>query len=246
MDQGDPSERQFTKWTVCALSNEFLQVPIVADALGNLFNKDTVLQKLLEKALRGTRFSHIRNMKDLTNLNFTANDKYDPKQIAMERNEKRVAPFICPVTRHECNGVYKFSALKTCGCVFADQALREVKVNTCMQCGKAFTSADILRLNPTEEELVKLRPLVEEKRSKAASRSDKRAKPDVATSADTAIDAEAEARRKAAKPRVASKLPEVAPKLAEEYQKQKLESSAVYASLFAKKDDKKSYGIGQF
>ncbi|KAG7226686.1 hypothetical protein INR49_023480 [Caranx melampygus] len=39
--------------------------------------------------------------------------------------------FICPVVGLEMNGKHRFCYLHTCGCVFSDRALKEVKTEIC-------------------------------------------------------------------------------------------------------------------
>ena len=43
-DKVDPGEQRLARWTTCHLSGEPLAPPCVADELGNLYNKDAVLQ----------------------------------------------------------------------------------------------------------------------------------------------------------------------------------------------------------
>lgn len=50
------------RWSTCSLSAEPLRVPIVADMLGNLFNKEALLAAALSKSLPEA-FSHIRSLK---------------------------------------------------------------------------------------------------------------------------------------------------------------------------------------
>lgn len=40
--------------------------------------------------------------------------------------------FICPISMKEMNGKHRFVYLDTCGCVFAEQSLKEVKSKECM------------------------------------------------------------------------------------------------------------------
>lgn len=63
------------------------------------------------------------------------------------------ARYICPITMKEMNGHYKFCVIWSCGCVLSEQALREIPGSACLQCGKTFTSDDIVDLNPKSEDL---------------------------------------------------------------------------------------------
>lgn len=81
--------------------------------------------------------------------------------------------WMCPVTREETNGKVPFVFLRTCGCVFADKALREVKSSTCMSCGKDFAPDDVIKLCPLPDEEAAMRTRMVERRraAKAAKRS---------------------------------------------------------------------------
>lgn len=62
--------------------------------------------------------------KDVKNLNLTKNPTFS---VADEKS----SPYICPVIGLEMSGKFRFVALWTCGCVFSERALKEVKVNHC-------------------------------------------------------------------------------------------------------------------
>jgi hypothetical protein len=49
-------------WKYCAMSSQILNEPIVADELGNLYNKEAVLKYLMSKKPE-PQFAHIRNLK---------------------------------------------------------------------------------------------------------------------------------------------------------------------------------------
>jgi hypothetical protein len=77
----EPNPEEFAKvrWNYCALSNEPLKEPIVADELGNLFNKETVLKALFAKKFDHDLFPHIRGLKDFINLRLTPNPNFVEK-----------------------------------------------------------------------------------------------------------------------------------------------------------------------
>jgi hypothetical protein len=145
-----------SRWQTCALTKEQLRPPIVADPLGNLFNKEAVLTALLRKNLPSS-FSHIKGMKDLIPVNFTPNPSYKDTAVVADLAEEGRALFVCPVTGLEANGLHGFSVLKKCGCVFSERALREVPSTECLQCREPFTAEDVLPLNPTPEQVEQLR-----------------------------------------------------------------------------------------
>jgi len=64
-----------TYWRLCGLSEEGLRPPIVACALGRLYNKEAVLNFLLSRdeypPEKAATVSHIRSLKDVVQLNLT-------------------------------------------------------------------------------------------------------------------------------------------------------------------------------
>ncbi|KAJ1382405.1 Ubiquitin-like domain superfamily [Sesbania bispinosa] len=63
-DKVDPNEQRLSKWLNCALSNEPLREPCVIDKLGNIFNKEALVEALLGKKLP-KEFGHIKGLKDM-------------------------------------------------------------------------------------------------------------------------------------------------------------------------------------
>lgn len=173
VEKVDKNAELAAKWKYCALSQEKLRRPIVACELGKLYNKDAVIEYLLDKSAERPNIEvavHIRGIKDVKELNLTDNPAWEGER----RNTKgdcyedmHCAMFICPVVGLEMNGKHKFCFLQTCGCVFSDRALREVKTEICHKCGDPFQEDDIVVLNGTKEEQEKLQKTMEERRAKA-------------------------------------------------------------------------------
>ncbi|KAK4857979.1 hypothetical protein QYF36_009032 [Acer negundo] len=154
-DKIDPNEVRLSKWLNCALSNEPLREPCVIDKLGNIFNKEVLVQALLSKSLpRG--FGYIRGLKDLVNVKLT-------KVPGEEDDGGYHAKFQCPITGFELNGKYKFFALRTCGHVLSAKALKEVKSSSCLVCHEEFSELDRMVINGSEEEVALLRERMEAK-----------------------------------------------------------------------------------
>ena len=91
-------EQNKNKWTLCALSKQPLQAPIVADKLGYLYNKTAVLEAILEGSLP-PEFSHIRKA------------KRDLIPIKLTTLETEKTTFVCPVTGLTVGGNYKYGSL---------------------------------------------------------------------------------------------------------------------------------------
>ncbi|XP_042361225.1 replication termination factor 2 [Plectropomus leopardus] len=182
VEKVDKNAELAAKWKYCALSQEKLRRPIVSCDLGRLYNKDAIIEYLLDKTAErpnAEAVAHIRGIKDIKELNLTDNPEWEGER----RNTKgdryediHCGMFICPVVGLEMNGKHRFCYLQTCGCVFSDRALKEVKTEICHKCGDAFKDEDIVVLNGTKEEVEKLREKMEEKRIKAKTKKSKKSK----------------------------------------------------------------------
>jgi len=156
-EQVDKDTMTAIRWNHCTISKELLTEPIVTCELGFLYNKEEIIKRLLDKTV-DPAFSHIKSLKDIIKLNFTANPAYE--------DDHTHSRFICPVTQIEFNGHYRFVAIRTCGCVLSEKALKEVPTAVCLKCGKEFTQTDIILLNGSKEEIDNLRQKMLEKRER--------------------------------------------------------------------------------
>ncbi|XP_019952477.1 replication termination factor 2 [Paralichthys olivaceus] len=182
VEKADKNAELAAKWKYCALSQEKLRRPIVSCDLGRLFNKDAIIEYLLDKTTERPNtetVTHIRGIKDIKELNLTDNPEWEGER----RNAKgdryediNCGMFICPVVGLEMNGKHRFCYLQTCGCVFSERALKEVKTEICHKCGDPFKHEDIVFLNDTKEEVEKLRERMEAKRAKAKTKKSKKNK----------------------------------------------------------------------
>lgn len=150
------SERQF-RWLHCALTQQKLQEPIVMCGLGRLYSKQNVIEYLLEKDKIPDSAKHIKSLKDVKNLNLTPNPAYIDDEKAKGALDTRSAPYICKLIGLEMSGKFRFVALWSCGCVFSERALKEIKANVCALCQTPFTDEDIVILNGTDEEVELMR-----------------------------------------------------------------------------------------
>lgn len=157
------------KWFHCAVSQEPLRAPIVSCELGNLYNKESVLEYLLDKASATTEVAkHIRSLKDVKELQVTENAAYEEKgEKADSYQDFQACRYVCPVVGIEMNGRYKFCFLWKCGCVFSERALKEVKSSVCHKCGKSFVDEDVVVINGSEEDLQMMKINMAERRQKA-------------------------------------------------------------------------------
>ncbi|CAL8354957.1 replication termination factor 2 [Gadus morhua] len=173
VEKVDKNAELFAKWKYCALTQEKLKRPIITCELGRLYNKDAVIEYLLDKTAERPHadvVSHIRGMKDIQELNFTDNPEWEGEGRISKGDryeDMHLAMFICPVVGLEMSGKHRFCYLQKCGCVFSDRALREVKSEICHKCGEQFKAEDIVVLNGTKEDVEKLKQRMEAKRAQA-------------------------------------------------------------------------------
>lgn len=181
VEKVDKNAEMVAKWKYCALSQEKLRRPIVACEMGRLYNKDAIIEYLLDKSAErpnAEAVTHIRGMKDIKDLILTDNPEWEGERrnAKGDKYEDNCGMFICPVVGLEMNGKHRFCYLQTCGCVFSDRAMKEVKTEICHKCGDPFKNEDIIILNGTKEEVQKLRVQMEEKRAKAKTKKSKKSK----------------------------------------------------------------------
>lgn len=119
--------------TTCSLSHQPLQAPIVADRLGRIYNKDSILKYLLSRAdskgdsvavRKADRIAgHIRGLKDVQTLKPTENPAYKSSSKKGEQDEDKPAPFVCPLNQREMNGRHRFVYIKQCSCMMSSSGL---------------------------------------------------------------------------------------------------------------------------
>ncbi|WOO80701.1 Protein RTF2 [Vanrija pseudolonga] len=126
-EQADKAAQR-ERFLFCALSKKPLAKPVVADPLGKLYNKDAIIEFLIDKAVYGDGDSicpYIKGVKDLLTLNLMPN----PAAETDDASTSTRAPFVCWLSLKEMTGAIPFIALKSCGCVFSDAAVRAIIPN---------------------------------------------------------------------------------------------------------------------
>lgn len=127
------TEQQEHYWSTCALSHQPLSLPIVSDALGTLYNKDAVLDYLLnvgkeggevEKAeleKRGEAFKdRLRGLRDVVEVQF---------QSEAAGGSQR---WVCPVTGKELGPGTRAVYLVPCGHAFGETIFKEMPGDVCL------------------------------------------------------------------------------------------------------------------
>lgn len=213
-EQADRNNQTLAAWFFCALSKRPLQEPVVSCALGKLYNKDALLEYLLDKSAYGDGAKicgHIKSLKDVVTLRLTPNPSYTSSPSDDSVINKR-APFICPLTLKEMTGNIPFVYLATCGCVFSSAGLKAIstpsssssedegnKKEPCPQCGKSFSRADDVRtINPTADEQEKMMDKM--LATKASAKSNKKKRKDLASTGGAAEDVAPPSKRTKAAP----------------------------------------------
>ncbi|XP_076638168.1 replication termination factor 2 [Colletes latitarsis] len=157
-EQKDKEAELAFKWRHCTIKQLPLQPPVVGCALGRLYSKESVLEGLLDRSTLPESAQHIKNLKDVKNLNLTPNPAFDSNKA--EKGDCYAdggkSPYICPVIGLEMNGKYKFCFLWSCGCVMSERALKVIKSTMCHQCQQSFTETDIIIINAEGDDLKKM------------------------------------------------------------------------------------------
>ena len=88
-EQKDKDSVRIYKWQYCNLTQQPLVRPIVACELGKLYNKEAIIEKLLEnksgaqesgdKLIPDASTEHIKSLKDVKELQLTENPAFDKK-----------------------------------------------------------------------------------------------------------------------------------------------------------------------
>ncbi|XP_062460001.1 replication termination factor 2 isoform X2 [Pezoporus occidentalis] len=173
VEKADKNAELVAKWHYCALSQEKLRRPIVACELGRLYNKDAIIEFLLDKSADKTPMTaalHIKSIKNVTELKLADNPAWsgDKESIKGDKyDDMQSARFICPVVGLEMNGRHRFCFLRNCGCVFSERALREIKSEVCHKCGVPFQEEDVIILNGNKEDVEVLKKRMEDRRLKS-------------------------------------------------------------------------------
>ncbi|KAM4033684.1 replication termination factor 2 isoform 2-T2 [Anomaloglossus baeobatrachus] len=168
----DKNAELVARWYYCTLSQEKLKRPIVTCELGRLYNKDAVIEFLLDKSPdkpHADSAAHIKSIKNVIELNLSENPAWtgDKGNTKGDMYDEQRAQFICPVVGLEMNGKHRFCVLRRCGCVFSERALKEIKTDVCHKCGANFMDDEVILLNGDKDEVEELRKKMEERRLRA-------------------------------------------------------------------------------
>nr|CAG4644163.1 EOG090X0ACT [Lepidurus arcticus] len=169
-EQKDKDAELHCKWRLCSVTQEMLRTPVVACELGRLYNKDVVIEMLLDKSKVVPSAEHIRNLKDIKELNLTTNPAFGKRNCPSKGDtyvDSRATEYICPIIGLEMNGKFRFCFLWSCGCVMSEKAVKEIKSTVCHKCQKPFSEEDVVVLNPGNDELSAINDRMDARRARA-------------------------------------------------------------------------------
>jgi len=140
-DTVSETRRREVTMTQCAISASPLEEPIVACKLGFLYNKESLLDRLLHKTMPES-FSHIRALKDVKVC-----------KVTREAKDAKEGAFICPVTQLDLRST-KAVINWANGFLLAQRAVDELGSKECPAGGGPF---EPIVLAPSEAELERRR-----------------------------------------------------------------------------------------
>ncbi|CAE8637075.1 unnamed protein product [Polarella glacialis] len=154
-------QRHSMRMTSCYLSQEALKEPIVADKLGNLYNKEAVIGALLNRSIPEA-LGHLRGLKDVKQCVITWAEH--------ENEEDKRSGMVCPVSREDLDtGSARAVVIWTTGAVISAKCLKEMKLKDCPVTGKPFDQEkDVIPIAPEGEELAKLKEKLPVRKRKAS------------------------------------------------------------------------------
>lgn len=130
-----------SEWKCCRLSNKKLQLPIVSDCKGHLFNKEAILEWLLTPGredysqVQISQFSHIRKLDDVVELRGL---KEQGDSLICEYGDNIVGE----------TGA-KLIYLVPCGDMLPNSSLQVLEKKFCPKCGESFQESDVIMINPS-------------------------------------------------------------------------------------------------
>ncbi|KAF2735013.1 DUF602-domain-containing protein [Polyplosphaeria fusca] len=144
------SEQQEYAWSHDPLSQKALARPVVSDSAGTLYNKESILEYLLNTEDDATKAEadkvldgRVKSLKDVIEVKFEV-EEGQREGASTGRTEK----WICPITRTELGPGSKAVYIVPCGHAFAGSVVKEVSGETCLQCNEPYASNDIIPIVP--------------------------------------------------------------------------------------------------
>lgn len=140
------------KTKYCSYDSQPLTDYIVVCKLGNFYNKETIINALLNKSIQKSEFRHIKGLKDIKDAKFKLNSKNDSTAQLLGKLK-----YVCPVTGDELNGIHPFYIIWSTGIIISKRALREVGIFNLNEEYGPFQESDLIKLFPCNEELLAMK-----------------------------------------------------------------------------------------
>ncbi len=141
------TEQQEYHWSTCPLSRKPLALPVVSDAAGTLYNKDSVIEFLLKEDGRekeeagkvadvksdgqfvelGSVGDRVKGLKDVVEVKFEVGAAREKEGSGRSEN------WVCPITGRELGPGAKAVYIVPCGHAFAGSVVKEVAGSVCLQ-----------------------------------------------------------------------------------------------------------------
>jgi hypothetical protein len=150
------TEQQEYHWSTCPLSRKPLATPVVSDAAGTLYNKDSVIEFLLKEDGRekeeagkvadvkqdgqfaelGCVGTRVKGLKDVVEVRFEVGAAEAKEGSGRKEN------WVCPITGRELGPGAKAVYIVPCGHAFAGSVVKEVAGSTCLQVCSTLSKGD--------------------------------------------------------------------------------------------------------
>ncbi|KAI8936887.1 hypothetical protein NX059_006123 [Plenodomus lindquistii] len=160
------TEQQEYSWSTDPLTRKPLAVPVVSDAAGILYNKDSIIEFLLKDdadadkaemkkvgtvkgaveggfAELGNFGDRVKGLKDVVEVKFEVAEQDDGAERT--RGER----WVCPVTGTVLGPSAKAVYIVPCGHAFAGSVVKEVKGSACLTCNEPYAENDIIPIIPS-------------------------------------------------------------------------------------------------
>lgn len=138
-------EQQDYYWTTDPISQKPLTQPIVSDSSGKLYNKETILEFLVEgnrkEDANSVTQGAVKSLKDIVEVKFEVDSDAS----------STVEVWKCPVTGNKLGPGSKAVYIVPCGHVFSSTAIKEVSGEKCLTCDTEYASNDIIPILSTSE-----------------------------------------------------------------------------------------------
>ena len=179
------------------MTQEPLDKPVVACELGRLYNKEAIIEKLLNAKSEGSSSQengaadHIKSLKDIKELQLEPNPAFVEKASVGDGGyvDRSIAPWICPLTSQEMNGRFPFVFDWSNGKVMSKKAYKMLKADQ----ASAIAEENLIIINPEEnsdeEDLMRSKMDARRARAKAAKKAAKDEKRKASTNGSSSVEA---------------------------------------------------------